>query len=286
MVEVDGPRVTLGDLFENAGAAAALEVLDAPLPGARLRLSLAQAFELANAGGLGWRPLAPFDTVTVTRAWRYLDGSEIVDELKAALQAAGAGTAIDLDLNGAALKVKVARGALAEIWFENVEHDPVSGRFAATMVIRSAGKESRTSLFGRARITVEVPALRVRLRPGDVIRAEDLETVRLAADRVPRGAITEMADLVGKSPRRTVTPGKPLTARDVGRPRLILKGAMVAMHYVTRSMHIVVAGRALKAGALGDVIQVQNLDSRIGVDAVVTGTNRTEVRTAAQIAQN
>jgi flagella basal body P-ring formation protein FlgA len=278
-VEVDGTQITLGDLFVNAGALTDQAVLPAPAPGEEIRLSLAEAFELANAHGLGWRPVAPFEYAVVTRAWRPLDREEVLEVLEAALARAGAGANLEIDLPRNAFDIKVARGALADLSVEDTTYDPAGGRFHATLVVRDSHRRPRRQpLIGRAFAMVELPVLRARLRRDQVIEVDDLEMRRFRSDRVAGDALGDAAKLIGLSPLRVLTPGKPVRAGDIGPPTIVTKGAIVAMHLITEQMHLVAAGRAEEAGALGDAITVRNTQSRLVVDAIVTGPNRVFVR--------
>lgn len=278
-VEVDGTQITLGDLFENAGALADQAVLPAPAPGDEIKLSLAEAFELANAHGLGWRPVAPFEYTVVTRAWRALEREEVLEVLEGALERAGAGGNLEIDLPRRAIDVKVSRGALADLSIENTTYDPASGRFHATLVVRDSHRRPRRQpLIGRAFAMVELPVLRARLRRDQVIEADDVEMRAFRSDRVAGDALVDVAELIGLSPLRVLTPGKPVRARDIGPPTIVTKGAIVAMHLITEQMHLVAIGRAHEAGALGDAIRIQNTQSRLVVDAIVTGPNRVSVR--------
>ncbi|MDP6515853.1 MAG: flagellar basal body P-ring formation chaperone FlgA [Alphaproteobacteria bacterium] len=284
-IEVDHGQVTLGDLFENAGAVADVAVMAAPAPGERTELTIAQVFDLANRHGLGWRPVVPFTHVSIGRAWRYLNDREIAENLKDALREAGAGGTLTLDLPTRALEIKVARGALADVTFEAVSYEPETSRFQVTLVVRAAGtRVQRYNMVGRAFATLEIPVLRSRLRGEDVIRNDDIEWVERRTNKLPRAVITDAADLIGKSLTRAVAPGKPLKSGDVGAPTMVIRGAMVAMHYLAPNLHLVATGRAEESGARGEVIAVQNSHSRITIDAVVTGANRVEVRTPRQFA--
>ena len=281
-IEIDAPRVLLGDLFENAGPVADVAVLSAPPPGERLLLSIDDAFELANSNGLGWRPVAPFEFATITRAWRSVDESELLGAVEMALARAGATGDLTVELPQSALKVKVARGAIADLSVEETVYDEKSGHFRASLVVRDgSGNARRTPIFGRAFAYVEVPVLRTRLRRDHVIDEDDIQWRAFRVDRVPDGAVRDPIEMVGLSPGRTVTPGKPVMPSDLKPPTIVSKGAIVAMHLVTERMQLVATGRALDSGALGDVIQIQNTQSRLVVDAVVTGRERVSVRPAS-----
>lgn len=285
VIEVEGSQVTLGDLFDNAGAIAGKAVMPAPRPGERFKLTIPQVFELANAHGLGWRPVTSFEHVTVQRAWRYLDEGRVRNGLMGALRHAGGGDRLNLVLADEALRIKVARGALAEVRYDDVSYSADGGRFRATLVVTEAGDVARRyNLVGKAYESIEVPVLRSRLRTDDVIEERDIEWVEIRVDALPRDAIRDARDLIGKSLTRVVRPGKPLLPGDVGEPTIVQRGSVVAMHFISRHMHLVASGRAQESGAMGDVIRVQNVHSRLTIDAVITGTNRVEAHSAHMIA--
>ncbi len=66
-IETTGPAVTLGDVFENAGPAAARAFALSPAPGRTQQFSTRFIAATAAASGLEWTPPAGLDTVPVTR---------------------------------------------------------------------------------------------------------------------------------------------------------------------------------------------------------------------------
>jgi flagella basal body P-ring formation protein FlgA len=281
-VEVERDLVTLGDLFEGAGARGSQPVLEAPVPGERTLVSIREAFDLANSHGLGWRPVAPFDHVVITRAWRTLDRDEVLREIARTLRGLGAGDNLDINIPANAAKVAVARGAIAELAVEDAAWHASTGRFRATLVVDDgAGPARRHAISGRAWSVVELPVLNARLRRDDVIAAGDIAWKTFRAGRVPNDALARAEDLIGLSPTRTVTPGRPLRASDVDAPIIVDKGALVSIHLVTDRMTLGATGRAQASGALGDAIPVRNTQSKLVVEAIVTGPDRVSVAPAA-----
>lgn len=63
-----GPVVTLGDVFENAGAAAAEPLSPAPAPGQTAPLSARFVAAAAQAAGLDWTPPPGVDRIIVGRS--------------------------------------------------------------------------------------------------------------------------------------------------------------------------------------------------------------------------
>ncbi len=273
-VEVDRGHVTLGDLFTNSGDKADIPVMQAPPPGEITQISTHEAFELANAHGLAWRPITTFDQVAISRAWRHLDRGQLEAMLHSALQAAGAGSTLELDLPSELLQVKVARGALVEPRFTDVIYEPRTSRFRATLVAdASSGAPLRITIAGKAVAVAKIPVLHSRLGRDSVIRAEDLTWKTVPADRLPAGTITDQSGLIGQSPRKPVVPGRPITHADVGAPTAVTKGALVTMYYRRDNLSLVAMGRALESGAVGDFISIQNTQSQRSVEGVVVGRN-------------
>jgi hypothetical protein len=66
-IEINGPAVTLGDVFVNAGGMSGRAVAPAPAPGARATFSARFLAAAAAAAGLTWTPPDGMEQVTVSR---------------------------------------------------------------------------------------------------------------------------------------------------------------------------------------------------------------------------
>lgn len=64
-IEARGGAVTLGDMFDGAGAASGLAVAPAPAPGMRAEVSASFVSAAAQAAGLAWTPPAGLETIVV-----------------------------------------------------------------------------------------------------------------------------------------------------------------------------------------------------------------------------
>jgi len=113
--------------------------------------------------------------------------------------------------------------------------------------------------------TVIVPAQVIY--PGDKI-TESMLTETQDTAGPSAGVFWDRADLVGKVARRTLLPGRPIPSIAVEEPRAVTTGALVSIVYQQDGLSIVTTAQALQNGAVGQVVQVRNLDSGI----VVTGT--------------
>ncbi len=93
----------------------------------------------------------------------------------------------------------------------------------------------------------------------------DITTV--AAD-IP-GAATTADQVVGQALRVAVQAGRPLRADDLTEPEIVARNQLIKLHYAQGGMTIAAGGRALDAGAIGQMVRVMNLSSRGTVQGVV-----------------
>ncbi len=66
-IETEGPAITLGDVFEDAGAASGRAIAPAPAPGQITTLSARVVAAAAGAAGLAWSPPAGLTEIRVVR---------------------------------------------------------------------------------------------------------------------------------------------------------------------------------------------------------------------------
>lgn len=119
-----------------------------------------------------------------------------------------------------------------------------------------------------ARAEQSAPMPRVTIYPREIIRADMIETRELAFRLVGAGVIAEtLAEVVGKTSRVTLLPGRPIPLGSIEEPRIVRMGAQVRLVFSFGGVSIAGAGTALEAGGRGERIRVRNIDS----NAVVTG---------------
>ena len=116
--------------------------------------------------------------------------------------------------------------------------------------------------------TVPVPV--VTIYPGDVIRDTMLTERDLPPDFAGRAVtILDRLSLVGKTARRTLLPGLPVSTNAVGEPKAVTTGAMVRVVFIEGGLTISTYASALQSGAVGDVIPVRNLESGLTVSGTI-----------------
>jgi flagella basal body P-ring formation protein FlgA len=132
----------------------------------------------------------------------------------------------------------------------------------------------------------EVPVLRRRGVPGEVITQADIDWLRVGARRLPGNVVVDSASLIGKSPRRAIRPGQPVRATDLREPVLVPKNSLIVLRLETDRMVLTAQGRALEDGASGQVIRVMNTKSNAIINGVVAESGTVRVLQTATAARN
>lgn len=151
--------------------------------------------------------------------------------------------------------------------------DPRTGIFQARIL--SDGRV--VELSGRADVEVTMPVPVRRIRPGEIIEASDLTTIRLSLDRAGAGFIASADSLIGQSPRRQLSAGRLVQVGSVGAPIVVQRNRPVTLVYEDGALLLAARGRALQEGGVGDTVRVMNIASSTVVTGTVTGAETVSV---------
>jgi flagella basal body P-ring formation protein FlgA len=124
---------------------------------------------------------------------------------------------------------------------------------------------------------VEVPVLSRTIGRGERIAAGDLDWIHLAPGRLPKASLTEASLIIGTEAKRRLRPGKVITNRDVGPPRLVRRGQSVRVIYADGDLRLTTLGTARDDGAFGEPIRVFNPESNLQIQGVATGPDEVSV---------
>lgn len=287
-IVVRGDTVALGDIFQDAGKHADRVILQAPEPGRKLILNATWLYRAARAYGIEWRPLSILDQAIVERASHLISAEQIRDVLAVGVR--GELTAdgkFEIDLDNRLLQMYLPGEILPDVKLQTLQLDRQSQRFSAIVVgAESTSRPVRVTATGRYYRLVEVPVLVRRLHGSEIIDATDLRVMTLRADRVDMDAIRERDDLVGMSPLRTLSAGRPVRQGEIRQPIMVAKGSIVSMTYMTDRMVLTAQGKAMQDGSKGDTVRIQNAKTHKMIDGVVTGYGRVTVAPAGNVALN
>ena len=272
---VNGPHVTLGDLFDTVDAeAAAAVVARAPEPGARTSLDVAYVQRVAARHDLDWANAAGVRRVTVARASRQIDGAMIADMLEGELFASE-GRVHDVQLSNSALVLHAPVDSPAGLMISAMNYDVRSGLLTAEIATHAGAEPVRVT--GRAYATLDVPVLGRAVAAGTEITASDIEWVSVRADRVRPDAVLDPEALIGFETRRMLRAGEPVRSYDLQRPMMVERGELVTLIFEAPGIQLSVRARAMENAADGELARFVNLQSNRTVEALVDGPGRARV---------
>jgi flagellar basal body P-ring formation protein FlgA len=271
-VVVTGPSIRLGDLFSDAGPHAAVEVAPAPVLGGKTVLDAAWLIARAHEQELDWQPKSRYAQATVERASQTVPNEAVVAELKRELGNRLPGGQSELTLDNADLRLLVPAGTAPTIMIDALAYDARSGRLSA-YVTASAGDVTtdRVRITGRLRRMLDMPVFTRLIAPGETIAASDVEIIAMPADRLTQSFVVAAAELVGKTPKRSIRPGEPVRPSDIQTPIVIHKGELVTVVLQSPALLLTAQAKALEDGAQGQAIRVSNTRSAKTLDATVSG---------------
>jgi flagella basal body P-ring formation protein FlgA len=281
LVTVSSEIVRIGDLVENAGAAADVPVFRAPDLGQTGAVPVDRIAEALRPYDVTGVDTGGLTEVVVTRLSRALTHKDITERIARAVagqyglgDAQNIGVVLDREIRVLHVEPTVA----GDLMVSRMSVDQRTGRFDISFELPGSAMARRSSLrfTGSVTETVEAATLTRSLRPGDVIKASDVVVERrpkleLHNDGIPRDQAVGMA---AKSQLRS---GQALRADDLIRPQIIQRNEAVTITYEVPGIMLTVRGKAVEAGAMGDVIGVLNIQSTRNVQATVTGPGRVSI---------
>jgi flagella basal body P-ring formation protein FlgA len=153
---------------------------------------------------------------------------------------------------------------------------PRSG--SLTVGVRCTG-ERPWSIFvpARARTFGPVVVLAQPVTPGATLKAADLRVEERDLTAGPAGHFADPAALLGRTLKRSVAPGQPLTASAVASTLRVRRGERVVLVARLGGMDVRMQGEALRDAAVGDTVAVRNLSSQRVVEGRVNAEGNVEV---------
>jgi flagellar basal body P-ring formation protein FlgA len=283
-VVVTGPAIRLGDLFSDAGPRAAVEIAPAPALGGRIVLDAAWLAATAQEQNLAWQPKSRYEQSVVERASQSVPAEAIITELRHELGSRLPGGQSELTLDNADLRLLVPAGAKPSILIDAMSFDARSGRLTAYVAASAEDVTTeRVRVTGRVRRLLEMPVLNRLVAPGETIAAQDIETIALPADRLNQSFVVGAADLLGKTPKRSIRPGEPIRPSDVQTPIVIRRGELVTVVLQSATLLLTAQAKALEDGTQGQAIRVSNTRSGKTLDATVNGPGTVILATVSPI---
>jgi flagellar basal body P-ring formation protein FlgA len=280
-VAVDSEFVRIGDLVENAGAAAEIAVFRAPDLGHAGAVPSARVVEALRAQGLTGVDTAGLSEVLVTRPSRAITRTEIADRIARAVSGRfsfGAAENLTVNLDRELRTMHVERSAAGDLVITRLHVEPRSGRFDAAFELPGSRIARRMQLrfTGTVTETVEATTLVRALRSGELIRRDDIRVERRPKAEVGTDSVDE-SHAIGLAATRSLRAGQVLRTGDLKRPQVVQRNDAVTIHYSVPGIVLTVRGKALESGSVGDVVSVANAQSNRNIQATVAGPGQVVV---------
>jgi flagella basal body P-ring formation protein FlgA len=282
-ITVTGPVVRIGDLIENAGAVADVAIFRSPDLGTRGAVSTDSIVEAIRPHQLVDIDTRGLSEVVVTRASRAISAQEITASIAQALAGQyGLGEArnISVTFDRDVRMLQVEANATGELQVLSLNYDSRTARFDATLDLPTSAELHRqpARFIGTAIETVAAVAVDHPVEHGEVLKLSDLTILR--RPKSEGGAISDIADVVGLTPRHELRPGQPLHVADLMKPEIVQRNDSVTIVYEAPGIVLTLRGQAQEPGALGDSINVMNAESKRVVQGVISAPGRITVRAA------
>lgn len=285
-VTVDRDVVRIGDLIDNAGAVADVPIFRSPDLGTTGHVSTATVLAALKSHNLTISDAPAFGEIEVTRAARVIASSEI--ELRVARAFAGQYGLPEAERLAAVFDnglrtLYLDPSASADLQVARALYEPRSKRFDITFFVpASSGARAQSlrytgSLFEPADVVV---ATRTLTR-GDVIRTSDVAIERRPRNELAADTASALDDVVGFIVRQPMRAGQVLRRNDLTKPDVVKRDEAVTLIYTAPGIMLTVRGKALEAGAEGDVISVQNVQSKRTIQGTVSGPGQVTVASTA-----
>jgi flagella basal body P-ring formation protein FlgA len=100
------------------------------------------------------------------------------------------------------------------------------------------------------------------LRRGDTLQEGDVELAPPPQSARPQQPVYSLDEVVGQELIKSIPTGQPVESRDVQPPRLVRRNDIVTVYSLAAGVRVRMLGRAMEEGGLGDVITIQDLQTR------------------------
>jgi flagella basal body P-ring formation protein FlgA len=288
---VAGEIVRIGDLVDNAGAVAEVPIFRAPDLGETGSVPVVRVIDALRGHHLIGLDTRGLSEVAVTRAARAITAKEIEANVLRVL--AGRYGLPDPDnlaivFDNEVRTVEVEATATRELAVRRLTYEPRTNRFDVTFELPESAAARRLALHFTGTLTetseTVVPA-------HDIAQGHLLSASDLAIERRPRSqltaAVTGIDQAQGLSAKHLLKAGQIIRQPDVTKPELVGRNETVTIVYEVPGILLTMAGKAVEPGALGDVINVLNAQSKRTLQATVIGPGRVTVASpASRLAAN
>lgn len=231
-------------------------------------------------------PASAPSPITVTQKPDYfaITNDDVANEVARQLQNQGFRDGVKATVNPGSAPVLATANHPLKLVIHALQVDTDASIWQGQAYIMNGSKtEAVRPVAGRYDSVVTVPVLTRQLRKGDVIEQADLEFKKIPERQLRKDSITDASRLLGNSPVRIISAGRPVRSAEISAPIMVKKGQTVEMLYTAPYMTIRTTGQALEDGSTGDLIRAQNATSQKAVSGRVVASGQIEVNSESTL---
>lgn len=262
-VKISSKIVTVGDMFDNAGALAEKGLFRSPEPGTLGNVPLASITLAAERAGISEFDNSGLSTVRVERTGVAINReflNQLIERELATRNLLKADQLVQFSNFGGFTTIYAEETLAAPVDVLDFFYDQQTQRLQARLAI--LGQDAPLTLDGKVEVLAPVAHLRRTMNQGEIIDINDLEfrptPIRFGHSQ---GELT-VADLIGKSLTRTVREDTMLRPSDITDPLVIARNEVVTILFRKGSLKLTVKGQALHAASENQPVTVLNLMSK------------------------
>ncbi len=282
---VTGEIVRIGDLVDNAGAVADVPIFRAPDVGQTGNVPLASVLEALRGHHLLGLDTHGLAEVAVTRAARIITGQDVEARILRALAgrngaADSANLAVVLDNEVRPMTVEAT--ATAELSVVRLSFEPRTNRFDITFELLGSLAARRLPLrfTGSLTETFEAVVSAHDIAQGAVLQPEDIAIERRSKANLTPTTLTTLDQAQGFAARHALRAGQIIRQADIAKPELVGRNDTVTIVFQVPGITLTIVGKATEPGAMGDIINVTNVQTKHVIAATVIGPDRVSVSNA------
>jgi flagella basal body P-ring formation protein FlgA len=274
--------VTLGDLLQTPVAQGQTIVFGAPTPGASGAINVTRAIAAAKTYGLAAIAPPGLREIRVEREARKIPAADIKQAIaaRAAQHLRAEAPDIEIDFGRTLGDLDVEKNNGAPLSFSSFRLEPQSGRFEARLFVPESAVLSESTpaiITGTLFEMSEVAQLKHSVGRGQIIAASDVELTRIRHQQLGNNLLRSLDQVVGMAAKRSISEDAILHDNDLEKAKIIDRNEMVLIVYETPALTVTTRGKALAGGAMGDVIDVMNLQSKHTIQATIVGSGKVAV---------
>ena len=219
----------------------------------------------------------------VQRQGQRIPEQQITQELKLAMETELGSSEFEMLLSERtpAILVSMQEDPIAIV--ENISYNLTKEVFSAVVVApANSDNPRRFRVGGKIYKQILVPVAARLIPAGEEISEKNIDYKLVRANRVSRNVAVHIEDILGLSPKRTIRTGGTVALSNLGDPVTVAKGKVVAVTLKNGGITLSITGRALESGSTGDIIRVENLNSRKPIQAQIISAQEVRIITAQQ----